>query len=50
LREGGVRGGSWQIQRGLAALISRFAADELTVSVPVCEIEDRLQALDVIEG
>ena len=50
LREGGVRGDAGQIQRGLAALISRFAPDELIVAIPVYEIQDRLQALEVIAG
>jgi hypothetical protein len=50
LREGGVRGDARQIQRGLAALVDRFAPDELIVTVLVYEIEDRLQALEVIAG
>jgi luciferase family oxidoreductase group 1 len=50
LREGGVRGDAKQIQRGLAALISRFAPDELIVTVPLYEIQDRLQAMEVIAG
>jgi luciferase family oxidoreductase group 1 len=50
LREGGVRGDASQIRRGLAALTSRFAPDELIVMVPVYEIQDRLQALEVIAG
>jgi luciferase family oxidoreductase group 1 len=50
LREGGVRGDARQVQRGLASLISRFAPDELIVTVPVYEIDDRLQALEVIAG
>jgi alkanesulfonate monooxygenase SsuD/methylene tetrahydromethanopterin reductase-like flavin-dependent oxidoreductase (luciferase family) len=50
LREGGVRGDAGQVQRGLAALISRFAPDELIVAVPVYEIQDRLQALEIIAG
>jgi luciferase family oxidoreductase group 1 len=48
LRDGGVRGDARQIERGLAALISRFVPDELIVTVPVYEIQDRLQALEVI--
>jgi luciferase family oxidoreductase group 1 len=50
LREGEVRGDARQVQHGLAALISRFAPDELIVMVPVYEIEDRLQALEAIAG
>ena len=50
LRNGGVRGNARQIQRGLAALMGRFAPDELIVTVPVYEIQDRLQALEVIAG
>jgi luciferase family oxidoreductase group 1 len=48
LREGGVRGDASQIRRGLAALTNRFAPDELIVMVPVYEVQDRLQALEVI--
>jgi len=50
LREGEVRGDASQVQRGLAALVSRFAPDELIVMVPVYEIQDRMQALEVIAG
>ena len=50
LREGEVRGDARQTQRGLDALISRFAPDELIVAVPVYEIQDRLQALEIIAG
>ena len=50
LGEGGVRGDAEQVRRGLAALIGRLAPDELIVSVPVYEIADRLQALEVIAG
>jgi len=50
LREGGVRGDAGQIRSGLAALTGRFAPDELIVSVPVYEIEDRLLALEAIAG
>jgi luciferase family oxidoreductase group 1 len=50
LREGEVRGDARQIQHGLTALIDRFAPDELIVTVPVYEIKDRLQALEVIAG
>jgi luciferase family oxidoreductase group 1 len=50
LREGGVRGDGSQIERGLAALTSRFAPDELIVMVPVYEIRDRLKALEIIAG
>jgi luciferase family oxidoreductase group 1 len=50
LREGGVLGDASQVQRGLAALTSRFAPDELIVMVPVYEIQDRIQALEVIAG
>jgi luciferase family oxidoreductase group 1 len=50
LREGGLRGDGSQIERGLAALTSRFAPDELIVMVPVYEIRDRLKALEIIAG
>ena len=50
LREGGVRGDAGQVERGLAALIGRFAPDELIVTVPVYEIQDRLRALEIIAG
>jgi luciferase family oxidoreductase group 1 len=50
LREGGVRGDGSQIERGLAALTSRFAPDELIVMVPVYEIQDRLKTLEIIAG
>jgi len=50
LREGGVRGDAGQIRRGLAALDTRFAPDELIVTVPVYAIHDRLRVLEVIAG
>jgi alkanesulfonate monooxygenase SsuD/methylene tetrahydromethanopterin reductase-like flavin-dependent oxidoreductase (luciferase family) len=50
LRGGGVRGDARHIEHGLAALISRFVPDELIVTIPVYEIQDRLQALEVIAG
>jgi luciferase family oxidoreductase group 1 len=50
LREGGLQGEASQVRRGLAALISRFAPDELIISVPIYEIDDRLRALEIIAG
>jgi luciferase family oxidoreductase group 1 len=50
LREGSVQGDAERTRRGLAALVSRFAPDELIISVPVYEIEDRVRTLEVIAG
>jgi luciferase family oxidoreductase group 1 len=50
LGEGGVRGDAGQVRRGLASLIDRFAPDELIVTVPLYEIQDRLRGLEVIAG
>jgi hypothetical protein len=50
LRAGEVRGDARQVQRGLAALIGRFAPDELIAAVPVYEVRDRLRALEAIAG
>ena len=50
LGEGGVRGDAGQVRRGLASLIDRFALDELIVTVPLYEIQDRLRGLEVIAG
>jgi luciferase family oxidoreductase group 1 len=50
VRKGEVRGDAGQIQRGLAALISRFAPDELIASVPVYEVEDRVRAMEILAG
>ena len=50
LSEGGVRGDAGRVCRGLAALVERFAPDELIAVVPVYEIADRLRALEAIAG
>ncbi|HUN35646.1 MAG TPA: LLM class flavin-dependent oxidoreductase [Trebonia sp.] len=50
LSEGGVRGDAGQVQRGLAAFTDRFRPDELIVTVPMYEIQDRLRTLEVIAG
>jgi luciferase family oxidoreductase group 1 len=50
LGEGEVRGDAERTRQGLAALIDRFAPDELIVGVPVYEIEDRLRVLEIIAG
>jgi luciferase family oxidoreductase group 1 len=50
LREGEVRGDAERTRRDLAALIDRFAPDELIVTVPVYEIEDRVRVLELIVG
>jgi luciferase family oxidoreductase group 1 len=48
VRAGGVRGDAGQVRRGLISLIDRYRPDELIVTVPVYEIQDRLRALDAI--
>jgi luciferase family oxidoreductase group 1 len=48
LRAGGVRGDATQVRDGLAALVDRYAPDELIVNVPVYAVEERVRALEVI--
>jgi luciferase family oxidoreductase group 1 len=50
VREGEVRGDAGQIEQGLTALADRFAPDELIVTVPVYEIDDRLRTLEIVAG
>jgi luciferase family oxidoreductase group 1 len=50
IREGEVRGDAARTRRDLAALIERFAPDELIVAVPVYDIEDRVRVLQAIAG
>jgi luciferase family oxidoreductase group 1 len=48
LRAGSVRGDVRQVRHGLAALVGRFAPDELIVSVPVYELDERVRVLEII--